>query len=486
MFKPGSLETLLQMYRIYINNSYSQPFLALSAGLIGVKNRWTIMKSKLSLNYSQSVLQLKQLISTINSSRDETVVIDLPISSEELGKKQFILSKDFIEWFRGFTDAEGHFRFINDRVNRFNFEFVIELHKDDIKVLKYIHHTLGIGNVTTSGTRAKVYFRVRSKSELSMIIAIFSKYNLNSTKHLNFLAFAQAFMLYNKNISRVARKELKPILCEIIRNMNSKRTEYYMPPSHKISISSYWLLGFVEGDGSFSSDRSGNLTFSIGQKGNKALLLAIQDYLHNLAPIGENEGVKIYPDGQLMWRLNVFRRDFIEHVIIPLFKSVNFLSKKYLDYCDWVALFNIRNKGFHYLPEGKDLISRILSQMNNNRLSTSREKPVADRDLLLADIDKLLSRSSNFENMEDGRIFILSEGRYLKRGKGKEGGKAKKVVLLSPEQTVIKTFKSLSDCAKFLGFPLSTVSYKLRKNQPIKFQNKLCLLNRVDDSSLND
>lgn len=51
-----------------------------------------------------------------------------------------------------------------------------------------------------------------------------------------------------------------------------------MPPAHKVNITS-WLLGFVEGDGSFFMRRDGQLVFYISQKGNKALLEAIQEYL---------------------------------------------------------------------------------------------------------------------------------------------------------------------------------------------------------------
>ncbi len=33
--------------------------------------------------------------------------------------------------------------------------------------------------------------------------------------------------------------------------MNNKRTNFNMPSDHTIRITDYWLLGFVEGEGSF-------------------------------------------------------------------------------------------------------------------------------------------------------------------------------------------------------------------------------------------
>jgi hypothetical protein len=55
----------------------------------------------------------------------------------------------------------------------------------------------------------------------------------------------------------------------------------------------------------------------------------------------------------------------------------------------------------HHLSEGVELINLTLSQMNNNRLSTSNQPPV-DRVLLLEKFSQLLSGPSNFE-IKNGR-----------------------------------------------------------------------------------
>ena len=61
--------------------------------------------------------------------------------------KQIVLSSDFIEWLRGFTDAEGCFLVVKTG-NTFAFRFLIKLHVDDASVLDFIQKTLGIGRVT--------------------------------------------------------------------------------------------------------------------------------------------------------------------------------------------------------------------------------------------------------------------------------------------------------------------------------------------------
>ena len=54
------------------------------------------------------------------------------------------VSKDyseFLNWFSGFTDAEGQFGIVIYRKNA-GFRFVISLHLDDLEVLKYIKYKL--------------------------------------------------------------------------------------------------------------------------------------------------------------------------------------------------------------------------------------------------------------------------------------------------------------------------------------------------------
>lgn len=107
-------------------------------------------------------------------------------------------------------------------------------------------------------------------------MALFSKYSLNTTKHLNFLAFAKAYNLYMTNQSPMERGAITPVLKDLKNSMNSKRTNFDMPKYHFI-INSYWLLGFFEGDGSFyfSSDRN-TIVFLLTQKGNLDLMNAIK------------------------------------------------------------------------------------------------------------------------------------------------------------------------------------------------------------------
>ena len=113
-------------------------------------------------------------------------------------------------------------------------------------------------------------------------------------------------------------------------------------------------------------------------------------------------------------------------------------------------MFKLKEKGHHYTDVGLRLIELILSQLNNNRLSTSKSAKV-DRTLLHADIDRLLSGPSNYEK-RGNRIYIKSLNRFS------SSPRPKAVQLIDAENgEILNTFTSLTACAKYLGMPQSTV-----------------------------
>lgn len=105
---------------------------------------------------------------------------------------------NFLEWFRGFTDAEGCFTIgAVGNSHYFQFSFTIGLHIDDIEVLEYIQKTLGMGNIHISGGMA--VWGVRRQEDIVRIIDIFNLVPLNTVKHLDFLDFYKAFDIYMAN-----------------------------------------------------------------------------------------------------------------------------------------------------------------------------------------------------------------------------------------------------------------------------------------------
>jgi hypothetical protein len=117
----------------------------------------------------------------------------------------------------------------------YSFKYRICLHLDDVAPLEYIKNTLQIGKVYRYPKNNTAILSISSRKEIEIILGIFSKYNLNSTKHLNFLAFKQAFTIYMEN-GKEDRERVKPIIDSIKDNMNKLRTDFDMPKNHQVLV----------------------------------------------------------------------------------------------------------------------------------------------------------------------------------------------------------------------------------------------------------
>lgn len=90
--------------------------------------------------------------------------------------------------------------------------------------------------------------------------------------------------------------------------------------------------------------------------------------------------------------------DYIRNVLITFFENMNWWSKKYYDFLDWVNILKLLDRCHNYEDEGKKLMDFIVSQMNNNRLSTNNKGLArVDRTFLQTSVEKLLSEPSNCE-----------------------------------------------------------------------------------------
>jgi hypothetical protein len=180
-------------------------------------------------------------------------------------------------------------------------------------------------------------------NDVREIIAIFTKYPLNSTKYLNFLAFSKAFDLYTTRATRPC-KVIEEI-ANLKNGMNSKRIDFRMGKSYQPNITAYWLLGFIEGEASFSVRRASGkfeLVFSLSQSVvDETLMNAIKDFF-NKSVSGATKfesgvvNMRVYtPKGtnhKQVIQLVITRKDYFNNVLIPFFELFVLRSKKKLDF----------------------------------------------------------------------------------------------------------------------------------------------------------
>ena len=94
--------------------------------------------------------------------------------------------------------------------------FIITLHVRDLELLNLIKNFFSVGSVSIVGKDAR--FRVRSRSELNVIIAHFYKYPLQTTKALSFAYFYEILNLINKRVHTNISGFLK--LASLINRLN--------------------------------------------------------------------------------------------------------------------------------------------------------------------------------------------------------------------------------------------------------------------------
>lgn len=404
--------------------------------------------------------------------------LDLGYSGYKIDQWDF----EFIEWFRGFVDGEGNFSIKRDH-NTFAFIFRIKLHIDDLNLLHFIKSTLNMGNVLS--VKSSGVFWISKQKEVQVLIDIFTHHPLNTTKHLNFVAWAKGFnLLQNYKITKDPK--LLDAIAQLKAEMNKFRKDFSFPSDYSVNITPQWFMGFFEGEGSlFVFRKNYTLGISIGQALiDEYVMVKLAEFLNQLpgsnflksCPAGILCGkghnvVRIYrtdkSEGHSRGKIElvITQVDFIKSVLVPFFDSQPWHGKKYLDFIDFKNVLSLKDKGHHFSKEGKDLINLILSQMNNNRLSTSNN-PIVDKEELNIKVQTFLHKPSNLE-LRDGRMWIVSEERFQS-----EGGKSKALELRDDQGNLVKAFVSIAECGRYLSISPTTVNKFIKKGDFFTYTNK--------------
>lgn len=258
---------------------------------------------------------------------------------------------EFNQWFTGFTDGEGNFYVGINKNNTTRFAFSVHLHIDDIGVLEFIKSRLNCGNVYVSDKTATFY--VGSVQEASnILIPLFDKFPLNGIKYLDYLAFKESVFVYlDDSLSKSRKLEL---ITKLKDSMNTKRESFEMPESHTIRITPYWLLGLIEGEGSFclNDPKNMGISFSLAlTQAQSPLINAIKHYIDNYkveetclsfsSDISDIVSKRSYitnkkgvGNSKPAVEISVRQVNFIVEYFIPMMSGLSFMTKKHKDFLD--------------------------------------------------------------------------------------------------------------------------------------------------------
>jgi len=166
-----------QFYNIYFNLLFIKFKFYCSFYLKGVLflNRTIQIFFLLYFNKNQVKTIMENFINTFKPSLSNSLNINKHDNINKGSNIKLNSDNSFLQWFSGFTDAEGTFK-INIKNNKeVHFIFQITLHIDDVGVLFTIRDKLSIGIVSITGTTCS--FRVHSfQVIIENLLPIFDKY----------------------------------------------------------------------------------------------------------------------------------------------------------------------------------------------------------------------------------------------------------------------------------------------------------------------
>ena len=301
--------------------------------------------------------------------------------------------------------------------------FKIALHQDDTDVLEYIHRRLAIGHVRSYKTEC--IFNVTDREGIKLLISIFDKYNLNTTKYLDYLDFKEAFNLHINKDKDLETKSIKDAIIELKNQMNTNRVNFDRPENFKIVITKWWLLGFVEGDGSFFMRRDTfTPVFCIEITGVQLdVLIKIKEFLEkslgfNLYSLYKLKHssiiavttVKARKDSKSSVSLIIKNVRVLNNYLVPFLEDMTFLTKKGKDFKYFKIICKVVHKGAHKNGEIEKIILKLSYTMNNYRLSTNT---ALGSPLSKYEWGKLFSALPTVKYLFDGRVRDVTTGKII-------------------------------------------------------------------------
>lgn len=300
------------------------------------------------------------------------VVTLLDLNTSDIESKEA-----FKQWFVGFVDAEGSFRINAKDNNRFEFSLAISLHKDDMKVLEIILQRLNLPNKIYTGLNSGHPYcsiSLGNKQILTdIIIPIFNKYPLLTKKHYDFSLWLEAFNLYNSTNLK-ERGIISQNILDIKNKMNKLSEDKSNYPTTEFCLNHIninWLIGFIEGDGTFGLKKQKNTIYlQIAQhKASEQTMEAILIYLSTLKPvidcpiiIKDKINNKLYGDKDKK-NIQIYNLDYFYWVIIPMFYN-KLHSRKRIDFILWACAVVLKKHGLLNIDSGIALFTLIRENIN--------------------------------------------------------------------------------------------------------------------------
>ncbi len=384
--------------------------------------------------------------------------------------ESYYLNQDFLEWFVGFTDAEGNFNIkitnlMNNTFKNVQFTFQIGLHEDEQEVLNYISNTLRCGHISKS--KGKINFFINDlNSLLYIIIPIFDYVNLNTSKDRNFKLFKKA-VFFTKDKSHLLDKGKLEIIN--LQKEMQKMSGKWVPNSmnSKINITKCWLAGFIDGEGCFSYNKNvPRFKIENNYKELELYKIIIEYLTVGNIMLTSPRISRVNSNPMVVLEINKIKD--LKEILIPLMYKDNYVLLKSLkskDFLLWLKLIDIYYKGYHTIIEGKYLFDAIKLHMNKYRLTTNISLLQDRKQISLLEIEALLFKLYKLDSP-----YEIKDGFRYYRNTNKLVNEATSIIVIDNNNNKT-TYNSLTDCAKSLHIGRNKIKHCLNTGESYKEYN---------------
>lgn len=161
--------------------------------------------------------------------------------------------------------------------------------------------------------------------------------------------------------------------------MNTKREIFtYNTTESQIIIDPNWLIGFIEGEGTFGIRTGSALYLQIVQKNTSqeslnSIIIFLTRLSNNVLRDSKISPLNVVSTTNVKTNvvsLVVNSVDSLYYYVLPFLHTSKMYSRKFIDFKLWRVALLLKIKGYYYLPEGKKLFLDI-SDILNKRYSTN-------------------------------------------------------------------------------------------------------------------
>lgn len=296
-------------------------------------------------------------------------------------------------WLVGFTDGDGHFGISKQGdgiYTKWGLIFKLTQSRYNIRVLNYVKKELGVGSITKDGTKAQFFIRDKKSIE-NILIPIFDKNPLLTTKYFDYVKIKNALSILNnesltkeeKNLKLLTIKNSPPVLttaslkpcftgfkCPTLLGDKENPGNLYISPGWNNAnlpltnvnsinnvMSKSWLVGFIEAEGSFyltnkDSPNSCRIVhgFGLTQKQDKIVLEAIKILLHINNPV-------IFKELYNHYILDTTNSRAIENIIIYFYNTMKGI--KSLEFRIWARSYAKHKGNYNKLHKIRNMIREL-------------------------------------------------------------------------------------------------------------------------------